>query len=229
MSRGVRHLLLFDIDGTLLHADGAGRIALTRALASEFDVPKPSIDVGFAGRTDRAIASEVLSIHGVEPDEERFTRFLKSYLTHLPDTLAERAGRVVPGARELLYALAERSDIVLALLTGNFEDAARLKLDHFELDAFFVRPGGFGDHHHDRNDVARAAEKALAEHTTEDATVWVIGDTPNDVRCARAIGARAIAVAAGFATREELQAAEPDHLLDDLRDVEGFLALLDAS
>ncbi len=222
-----QHLLLFDIDGTLIHADGAGRVALTRALASEFGIPDPRIHGGFAGRTDRAIASAALTSHGLEASEEGFARYAAAYLTHLPDTLLERPGRVLPGAKELVHALASRPDVVLAVLTGNFERAARLKLAHFELDSFFLDAGGFGDHHHDRNDVARAAEHALAAHVGDDAILWVIGDTPNDVRCARAIGARAVAVAAGFSTREELEAAEPDHLLDDLCDVERFLALLD--
>lgn len=227
MKTGIRHLLLFDIDGTLIHADGAGRVALTRALTAEFGVEEPSIEVGFAGRTDRAIASDALASHGLEPDDERFHRYRKAYLTLLPETLAERAGRVLPGARELLRVLADRSDVVLAVLTGNFEGAARKKLDHFELDAFFIEPGGFGDHHHDRNDVARAAEEAVSGHVSAETTLWVIGDTPNDVRCARAIGARAIAVAAGFATREELEASGPDHLFDDLLDIERFLAVLE--
>ncbi|MDG2308043.1 MAG: haloacid dehalogenase-like hydrolase [Candidatus Binatia bacterium] len=221
-----RHLLLFDIDGTLIHADGAGRVALSRALSSEFDILDPRIVVGFAGRTDRAIATEALSSHGLEASEERFGRYLAAYLTHLPGTLVERSGRILPGARELLDALTTRDDVTLGILTGNFEGAANLKLEHFGLAEFFAG-GGFGDHHHDRNDVARAAQSAFPEHAGADVTVWVIGDTPNDVRCARAIGARAVAVAAGFATHEELAAEEPDHLLADLCDVSDFLALLD--
>lgn len=225
----VRHLLLFDIDGTLLHADSAGRVALARALASEFGVDEPEIVVGFAGRTDRAIASESLSAHGIEPDPERFDRYLEAYLTHLPGTLEERNGHVYPGVPELLGVLQERSDVALAVLTGNFEGAARQKLSHFGLEEYFLPAGGFGDHHHDRDDVARAAEEALAAHVPDTATRWVIGDTPNDVRCARAIGARAIAVLTGFADRRDLEAAEPDHLLDDLTDARAFLALLDES
>ena len=221
------HLLLFDIDGTLVNADRAGRIALTRALATEFGVEDPEIVVGFAGRTDRAIASEALRTHGIEVDEERFTRFLEAYLTHLPGTLREREGHVLPGTTSLLATLAARDDVTLALLTGNFERAARIKLAHFGLDHFFIAAGGFGDHHHDRNDVAQAAERAVQEVAGEHATTWVIGDTPGDVRCARAIGARAVAVACGFSTREELEACAPDYLLDDLGDTARFVALLE--
>ncbi len=221
------HLLLFDIDGTLVNADRAGRIALTRALSTEFDVKNPEITVGFAGRTDRAIASEALQSHGIEIDEERFNRFLEAYLAHLPETLRERSGHVLPGSEALLDFLATRDDVTLALLTGNFERAARIKLAHFGLDDFFISAGGFGDHHHDRNDVARAAERAVRDHAGEHTTTWVIGDTPGDVRCARAIGARAVAVLCGFSSREELEAAAPDHLLDDLGNLDRFLELLE--
>ncbi len=222
----MRHVLLFDIDGTLVHAGGAGRLALTRALHTEFDVPSPHLEVGFAGRTDRAIVSEALIEHGLEPDEERFGRYLDAYLEHLPQSLTEQAGHVLPGARELLDALDARSDVILGLVTGNIERAARLKLAHFGLDHFFVG-GGFGDHHHDRNDVARDAERAVAAHREDGDLTWVIGDTANDVRCARAIGARAVAVCGGFGRRRELEACAPDHLLDDLADTRNFLTLLD--
>lgn len=225
-----RHLLLFDIDGTLLHAGGAGRLALSRALRTEFGLGEPAFEeLGFAGRTDRAIASEALRRNGLEPEEPLYQRYLDAYLTHLPKALRERTGQVLPGATDLLAALAGREDVALGILTGNIEEAARLKLAHFELAGFFPGGGrgGFGDHHHDRDHVARDADLAMREYVAEDACVWVIGDTPLDVRCARAIGARAIAVCTGFSSREELEASKPDHLLDDLRDVARFLSLLD--
>jgi len=223
------HLLLFDIDGTLVHAAGAGRLALTRALTTEFGIAEPLLEVEFAGRTDRAIASEALARNGLEP-RENFARYLEAYLMHLPAALEERRGRVLDGVRELLPVLTARTDAVLGILTGNVERAARMKLAHFELDAFFEGGGcgGFGDHHHERDEVARAAERAFVTHAKE-AVVWVVGDTPADVRCARAIGARAIAVAAGFTSYEELRASHPDHLLRDLCRPEDFLTLLDGA
>lgn len=222
----VRHLLLFDIDGTLLDASGAGRLALGRALASEFGVPDPHLEVGFAGRTDRAIASEALIEHGLDADEECYRRYLDAYVEELPESLAQSDGRVLPGVPGLLRSLHQREDVVLGILTGNMERAARLKLAHFELDGFFVG-GGYGDEHHDRDDVAREALRALSPLCAADAKTWVIGDTRNDVRCARAIDARAVAVCGGFGRRAELIEAAPDHLLDDLSDCDGFLSLLD--
>ena len=189
-------------------------------------MPDPHLELGFAGRTDRAIASEALIEHGLDADEERYRRYLDAYVEHLPESLAQSDGRVLPGVPDLLLALDEREDVVLGILTGNMERAARLKLAHFELDRFFVG-GGFGDEHHDRDDVAREALRAMTPLCVPDAKTWVIGDTRNDVRCARAIDARAVAVCCGFGRRAELVEAGPDHLLDDLSDCDGFLSLLD--
>lgn len=224
------HVLLFDIDGTLIHAGGAGRGALLAALGAEFAITEPRLDVDFAGRTDRSIASDALLQNGLAAEEATFARYLASYLRHLPESLSSQRGRVLPGVTELLAALAARKDVILGVLTGNFERAAAMKLAHYGLDAYFPL-GGYGDLHFDRDDVAREAHRAVRFHCGEEhasAQIWVIGDTPLDVRCARAIGARAIAVGSGFATREELAAAEPDHLFEDLTDLRAFLALLDA-
>ena len=223
-----QHLLLFDIDGTLLRAGGAGRRALERALANEFGVANPRLEIGIAGRTDRAIASEALESHGIVATEELFARYLDAYILELPECLQESDGAVLEGVRELLEELAGRKDVVLGLITGNMERAARLKLAHFGLEAFFVG-GGFGDHHASRDDVARDAARACSEHAGTPAKIWVIGDTPHDVRCARAIGARAIAVAGGFSNEDDLRRAAPDHLLDDLSRPRDFLALLERS
>ena len=221
-----KHLILFDIDGTLIHAAGAGRIALTQALATEFGVAEPIFEVGLAGRTDRAIASEALKHNGLEDDDGSFDRYLGAYFRKLPEVLQNTGGRVLPGVVDLLVALRSRPEVALGLLTGNAEKSAWIKLQHFGLDHFFFG-GAFGDHYPDRNDVARSAQRNFAEHLDPSGVVWVVGDTPADIRCARAIGARAIAVSAGFSDSAELEAAEPDVLLEDLRDVEGFLGRLD--
>jgi phosphoglycolate phosphatase len=223
------HVCLFDIDGTLLLGDGSGRAALEAALRGEFGCEGPLQTVSFAGRTDRAIVTELLAANGVEPTADARDRCIRSYLEHLPGQLRGRKGRVLPGIIALLDALAGRDDAATGLITGNLRAGARIKLSHFELDRYFAF-GGYGDDHHDRGDVARAALADAGRHlgfSPRIERVWVIGDTPEDVRCARAIGARAVAVATGFASEDELRSARPDHLLRDLTDLAAFLAFLE--
>jgi phosphoglycolate phosphatase-like HAD superfamily hydrolase len=222
------HVCLFDVDGTLLLGDGAGRAALEAAIQSEFGLRGPLARVKFAGRTDRAITLELLARNGVDADDDAYGRCLRAYLTHLPGHLLQRNGRVLPGIVPLLDALAARDDVALGVLTGNLREGARIKLAHFGLDRYFAF-GGYGDDHHDRGNVARAALADAQRHlgfVPALERTWVIGDTPEDVRCGRAIGARVVAVATGFASIEELRRAEPDHLVQDFTSPETLLGLL---
>src|SRR5205823_138073 len=128
---------------------------------------------------------------------------------------------------ELLRQLAARSDVAVGLLTGNIRDGARVKLGHYGLFDFFSF-GGYGDRHLDRDDVAREAldvARQFLSGTVFLDRIWVIGDTPLDVRCARCIGVRVAAVCTGFHSSEELAAAEPDLLLTDLSDPAPLLSL----
>jgi phosphoglycolate phosphatase-like HAD superfamily hydrolase len=214
------HVCLFDIDGTLISSGGAGKAALEAALASEFGVGPATERLQFSGRTDRAIIRDLFAMHLLEDTPENRRRLVDSYLRHLPACLARGSGRILPGIAELLAALRERGDVAVGLLTGNLRAGARVKLGHFGLFDHFAF-GGFGDEHYDRDDVAREALEAVHRHCNGAVCadrVWVIGDTPLDVRCARAIGARAVAVATGWHTRDELAACVPDLLLDDLSD-----------
>jgi phosphoglycolate phosphatase-like HAD superfamily hydrolase len=199
------------------------------ALLSEFDVADadPAGGISFAGRTDRAITRDLFAKHGIEESPENWQRFLRAYLGHLPICLAERHGAVLPGIEALLAALSTRSDIVLGLLTGNVREGARHKLERYQLAHHFPF-GGFGDHHWERNDVAREAYTEAhrrLEGRVDLNRVWVIGDTPNDVACGRSIGARVIAVATGGHSLDELAAARPDCLLADCSDLPALLAL----
>ena len=128
----------------------------------------------------------------------------------------------------MLVRLSGRDDVRLGLLTGNYREAAWQKLRHYGLAEHFAF-GGFGDDHADRDDVARQALTAAAEHhapqTINREKLWVIGDTPADVRCGRAIGARVIAVGTGMYSMEELRQSEPDHLFADFADVDSVLSL----
>jgi phosphoglycolate phosphatase-like HAD superfamily hydrolase len=214
------NICLFDIDGTLLASGGAGRAAMEAALAEAFGLTRLSGKVPFSGRTDRAIGRDLLYSHGIEPSAVNWERLRATYLRLLPDCLRRHQGRVLPGMLWLLDHLQQRRGWALGLLTGNLRAGALLKLGHYALDHHFAF-GGFGDEHLDRDDVAREALAAACTHvctTVEPHRVWVIGDTPLDVRCARCIGARVVAVATGTHSLEELVAHAPDLALADLAD-----------
>lgn len=218
---------LFDIDGTLLASGGAGKAALESAFTEVFGVPL-RVHVSYSGRTDRSIARELLLAHGIEDSLENWYKLQTAYLARLPDSLNQHDGRVLPGILALLHVLKGRGDIALGLLTGNVRAGARVKLGHYGLFDHFAF-GGFGDLHFDRDDVAReayaAAHTHVGSHVTPD-RVWVIGDTPLDVQCARAIGARVVAVATGIHHYDQLKETSPDLLLGDFSDSSSFLKLL---
>ncbi|WP_439626544.1 HAD family hydrolase [Gemmata sp.] len=211
-------ILLFDIDGTLVRTGGAGKGAMEHALQTAFGVREVRDTVSYSGRTDRAIGRDLLRVHGIDPTPENQTRLHEAYLAELPVRLKTHGGEVCPGVTELLGELRPRSGVVLGLLTGNVRVGARHKLNHFGLWDFFAC-GGFGDDHFDRDDVARTAVSEVRAHLKREVAagdVWVIGDTPLDVQCARAVGAKAVAVATGWHPLEELASHAPDYALADL-------------
>lgn len=211
--------IMFDIDGTLVRTGGAGKAAMEAALCEEFGVQLTSEEIPYSGRTDLAIGRDLLTAHGIEPTANQ-TKLVEGYLTRLPYYLERFPGRVCPGVIELLGELRKRSDVVLGLITGNVRRGAERKLGHYGLWENFA-VGGFGDDHDDRDDVARAALGAVEGHVgakLDPADVWVIGDTPLDVKCARAIGAKAVAVATGWHPMDDLVASGPDLALADLSD-----------
>jgi phosphoglycolate phosphatase-like HAD superfamily hydrolase len=219
------HICLFDIDGTLISSAGAGKAALEASLAAAFGVPEISDQLQLAGRTDRAICRDLFRFHDIPDTPENTRRLIDGYLQHLPTCLVRNEGRVLPGVAALLQQLAARTDVLVGLLTGNVRAGARVKLSHFGLFDHFAF-GGFGDDHFDRDDVAReafeAVQRRLGDRPPRD-RVWVIGDTPLDIQCARAIGARAVAVATGWHTTTQLAASAPDLLFEDLSDPAALL------
>jgi phosphoglycolate phosphatase len=220
------YVCLFDIDGTLLSSGGAGKAALEMALLEEFDLSGLRGQVPYSGRTDRAIIRELMCLHDLEETAANLQKLLAGYLRRLPQCLEKHQGKVLPGIASLLERLAGQDDVALGLLTGNVRAGAALKLGHYGLDRHFMF-GGFGDQHHERDDVAREALAAAHAHLNGQVVrerVWVIGDTPLDVKCARAIGVRVAAVATGWHSREELEAAQPDLVLADLSDPTPLLA-----
>ncbi len=218
------HICLFDIDGTLIASGGAGKKALEVALDEEFGIPHILDKLQLSGRTDRAIISDLFRLHVIDDTPENHERLRDAYLRHLPRYL--HAGRVLPGIAELLAHLADRSDVEVGLLTGNVRAGAKVKLGYFGLYDYFAF-GGYGDHHLDRDDVAREAWTEVRRRfngSVQPEQIWVIGDTPLDIRCARSIGARAVAVATGWHSLAELAEHRPDLLLADLADPDPLLS-----
>ena len=221
-------LLLFDIDGTLITSGGAGERALRAGFLERFGIEDDLQNVEIAGRTDPGIARAMLRAHGLRDTPENITAFIDAYLAHLVAELPHAGGRLLPGIPALLAALKPRPEVVLALLTGNVERGAEIKLTHFGVWHFFEF-GAYADDHHDRNELGpfarrRAIEKHGGEFPPE--RIVILGDTPHDIACARAIGAKVIAIATGKFTRAELEAHRPDDVFDDLADLPAVLRAL---
>jgi phosphoglycolate phosphatase-like HAD superfamily hydrolase len=224
-------LLLFDIDGTLVTARGAGRAAIGRALASTYGTTGPIEAYDFRGKTDQRIVRDLMGAAGV--DEGRIaaglTACFAAYLAELEAVLGDgRRVTILPGVADLVRALSARADTLVGLLTGNIEAGARVKLRPTGLWDLF-RVGAFGSDDIDRRRLpAIACERAhrLLGRRFAFEDVTIIGDTPLDVDCARACGAVAVAVATGFHPADELKTCAPDLFFSDFSDVPAALAAL---
>ena len=213
-------LVLFDIDGTLVHTGGAGIKAFARVFATEFGAHDGLERMKFAGRTDVSLVREFFSLHGIPPTSANFGRFFDRYVHWLDHILAHSHSAECPGMRGLISDLQSLPDPpMLGLLTGNVRLGAEIKLRHFGLwDCFEM--GGFADDSEDRNQIAAVAKQRGSRVLGRDLRgeeIVVIGDTPLDIRCGRAIGARVLAVATGGARYEELAAHEPGWVVADAR------------
>lgn len=218
-------LLLFDIDGTLLIANGAGRRAVETALSEHAGTPISLADVSLSGRTDWQIIEEVLDAHGLTATEQTVKDALGAYAEAATRAVDTRTVEILPGARSLVHRLHERTDVQLGLVTGNVEPMAYAKLHAVDLDAYFPF-GAFGNDHADRSDLPPLAVQRAESHTGRafgSTRTVVIGDTAHDVTCSRSIGAVSVAVCTGRYSRDDLAPHNPDHLLDDLRDTEAVL------
>jgi len=228
----MRKLVLFDIDGTLVLTGGAGLRAMNKACAELVGHAEALAGIPVAGRTDRVILSDVVQRIGRELDEPLLEHLRDRYLAHLAEEI-QHPGRgprgVMPGIRPLLDTLRERDDVFLGLLTGNFEEGARIKLEHFDLWKYF-RCGAYADDAADRNALVpfalqRARGCGLPEVGPRD--ILVVGDTPHDVACARAVGAVAVGVATGGFTTAQLDESGADVVFEDLSDGGEFLRLVE--
>jgi phosphoglycolate phosphatase len=215
-------LVLFDIDGTLVHTGGAGVQAFRKVFQTEFDAHDGFEKLKFAGRTDVSLVREFFRYHDISETPENFERFFEQYVFWLDYILNHSQTEACPGVWEFIDALkALRQPPIVGLLTGNIRLGAEIKLRHFDLWKEF-ETGAFADDNEDRDLIAVAARergrRLLGENLRDD-EILVIGDTPFDIRCGRAINAKVLAVATGGATLEELKNHQPDWAVKDLRKI----------
>ena len=218
-------LFLFDIDGTLVDTGGAGLQALEETNLTLFQAPGPPLDL--AGATDLGIVDNVHRHFGIEVSDESINRYFDLYHQRLEWNLSRGGfpGKVLNGVHDLLGKLAARPGSTLALLTGNTQAGAAAKMRHFQLDHHFPF-GAYGSDHADRNQLGHIALERAHTHTGkrfQPEEIWVIGDTPKDIACAHAIGARCLAVATGRFTVEELTAFGADHTVESLDRISNWI------
>jgi phosphoglycolate phosphatase len=216
-------LVLFDIDGTLIHTNAAGVVAFGEVFREDFGFPGATEGVRFAGGTDTGLARGIFRSRGHEPSEADFTRFFSNYTTRLTRLLTELGGGVFDGVDPFMDGLkALPEPPTIGLLTGNIRRGAEIKLGHFGLWDRFVM-GGFGDDHEERDEIAKIAHRRgveLLKRELKGEEILVIGDTPLDVRCGRAIGAKVLAVATGMYSVAELEETKPDWAVGSLKELD---------
>jgi phosphoglycolate phosphatase-like HAD superfamily hydrolase len=225
-------LVLFDIDGTLLWSDGAGKRAFGAALTEIFG-PIEYGDYRFDGKTDRQIGRDLLRRAGHDDEfiDQRMERLMSRYLEGLREEVTSGAhhAHLLPGVHELLDALEARDDVVLGLLTGNLREGAAIKLRAAGLEPERFRVGAFGSDHEHRPELPAIAQRRARDELGLEVPgerLVVIGDTPADVECGRALGARAIAVATGRYSIEDLAAHAPAAVFANLAQTAAVLAAI---
>jgi len=223
-----RKLLLWDIDGTILHTGKAGETALGHAMEKLHSISKGLQGLEIAGRTDKWIVEQLLAREGLPSGVREIARFLDVYVEHLAEELPKRQGGLHPGVLGILEEAHRRHDLVQGLLTGNIEKGARLKLSRYGVNHFFEF-GAFADDSPVRNELGPHARRRARDRHGEEfppERIYIIGDTPHDVACARAIGAKAIAVATGSFSVEQLRECGADAVFTDLGHPDHFFRLL---
>jgi phosphoglycolate phosphatase len=220
-------VLFWDIDGTLLTTGKAGvpawEEAVKEVVGHDFQLSKFRI----AGLTDYQIAVRTFELLGVDVNGDQIRRMVKRYEELLPEALPLKQGRVLPNVREILDRLVQRSDVRSYLLTGNTRGGARAKLTHYDLFRYFP-DGAFAEDASDRSIIAaRALELARRAGPVSDQGVFVVGDTPHDIQCANAIGARTVAVATGGYSLDELESHHPWRAFAELPSADEFIRLID--
>jgi len=222
-------VLLFDIDGTLVNTGGTGKDAMNQAFEEIVGVPNGLDGILLAGQTDPKIMLDVFQKLIMKWDDRKSEEFKERYFVRLNEEFQKprSSRRIMPGFPEALEKLSKLPKTHLGLLTGNWKRGAEIKLENFGLWKYFEF-GAFGDDDLDRNKLVphaiRRAAKLFGSHPQSD-RVYVIGDTPRDVQCARPHGATAIAVATGDYSVDVLRAEKPDYLFADFSNVDTFLRI----
>jgi phosphoglycolate phosphatase-like HAD superfamily hydrolase len=222
-------LVLFDIDGTLLSSEGIGRTAMRRALGSIFGSPgNPAYR--YDGKTDRQIVRDVMRLEGHSDEyiDLQMEKLIETYLEGLVENAKSGHFNVRPleGVAELLDALEPRKDVVLGLLTGNVETGARTKLIAAGINPDRFRINAFGSDSEHRPELPAIAQRRANEKLgldIERGRMIVIGDTPADIACGRSLGAKAIGVASGHYTVEQLQEHDPYAVFPSLANTQQLL------
>lgn len=223
-------LVLFDIDGTLIDTGGAGMRALDRVFDELHGIEKAFANYSFSGKVDRQILKDAFQLHWQrDPSEEEILAVRDGYLQRLDEELAATPEkyRVMPGVVDLLKAL-KAHDVPMGLATGNLAKGAERKLRIGGLWGYFPF-GGFGSDHEHRGELTRIGIERAAAHTGttfEPRDVFIVGDSPLDIRAARYNNATAIAVLTGWDDPETLRADNPDYLFDDLSDTQTLLRVI---
>ncbi|MGH7494078.1 MAG: HAD family hydrolase [bacterium] len=224
-------ILLFDIDGTLIHSGGSGLHGMNLAFADTWGIANALQGLQLSGRTDSLILQDALDRHQLTGNAELVEHFKSRYFVHLAADMKHPrpARRLMPGFPEVLEHLQRKDGIHIGLLTGNWIKSAEIKLAYFDLWKYFEF-GAFADDESDRNQLVPHAIRRAQEKfdiTVARDRVYVIGDTPRDIECARPHAAVAVAVATGEYSAEELRAHAPDYLFRDFSEVEAVLRILE--
>ena len=210
--------LLFDIDGTLINTGGAGLKAMKSTVKSILGNEELLKDYSFAGKTDSQIMNDMVRRSGLDENPETLSKLLEqTYIEKLKTNLKNSGNfRTYPNVNELLDNYQKKEDYELALLTGNFETGAKLKLEHAGLWKYF-KWGVFGNLSEDRVHLAKDALETITEKEKKVNTknIFIVGDTTNDIRCGKAIDATTIAFTSGFEPEEKLRACSPDFMVSD--------------
>ncbi|WP_353685989.1 HAD family hydrolase [Thermodesulfovibrio sp. 3462-1] len=221
-------LILFDIDGTLISAGGAGTRSLNKAFEKVLGIKEAFKNFEMAGKTDIQIIKEGLLLNGIEPSSWLVNDLIESYLENLKIEINNNSKHLKPGVDEFIKLIYYELKYPIGLLTGNLEKGARIKLDPFGLNSFFPT-GAFGSDHEDRNKLLPIAVKRFSKtfnNYLDFHHCIVIGDTPRDVACAKPYGAKVIAVATGPYSFETLQKTEADIVIKTLGEINKILPLL---
>jgi len=222
-------LLLWDIDGTLMVSGSAGRRALSAALQSTFGIDDPLDDIDYGGRTDRWILRQILSKFAVPHDEATAERLFANYFRFLPAALSPTTTYALPGVQALIREAHARSQLTQGLLTGNMPQSAEIKMRYNGLWDYFAF-GAFGDLHERRNDLGPLALQRATQRSGipfQPSQTWIIGDTPHDIECGRALGAKTLAVATGSHDIDSLRCHSPTAALGTLADTAAFWRIID--